>query len=80
MKSTGVVRRLDKLGRIVLPKELREKLCIEYEDGLEIFTEMNRIILRKYTPTCIFCGSRDDVVTFKEKKVCTSCMEALEKR
>ena len=78
MRSTGIVRRLDRLGRIVLPKELRASFKIEYEDGLEIFTDDNRIILRKYMPACIFCGSREDIVTFKDKKVCAECMKALE--
>lgn len=73
MKSTGIVRKLDDLGRICLPKELRRVLDIEEKDGLEIFTEHNHIILRKYEPACIFCGSAYEVINFKGKNVCKSC-------
>ena len=73
MKSTGIVRRVDDLGRIVLPRELRKKLDIESRDSLEIFTEVDTIILRKYEPQCIFCGQASGVRTFKSKNVCENC-------
>lgn len=78
VKSLGIVRQIDSAGRIVLPKELRTGLDLkENEDSLEIFTDGDRIVLRKYEPSCIFCGSMDDIIEYKEKKVCKSCIEKL---
>ena len=71
-----MVRRLDDLGRIVLPKEMRTVLGIAERDMLEIYVDKNHIILQKYTPdspSCIFCNSESDVTTFKTKPVCKSC-------
>ncbi|MGI5959856.1 MAG: AbrB/MazE/SpoVT family DNA-binding domain-containing protein [Massiliimalia sp.] len=80
MKATGITRQLDKLGRIVLPKELRRTLNIENEDYLEIFVEDNdRIVLKKYEPTCLFCGSKQNVVEYKDKKICAACLNELSK-
>lgn len=75
MKSTGVVRRLDELGRIVIPIELRRTLDLADRDCLEIFTEGEQIILKKYQPACIFCGEANDVVNYKGKNVCKCCLE-----
>ena len=75
MKSTGVVRKVDMLGRIVIPKELRRTLNIEEEDSLEIFVDGKEVILRKYEPGCVFCGNAKCVVEFKGKKVCTNCIK-----
>lgn len=75
MKSTGVVRRLDELGRIVIPIELRRTLDLADRDCLEIFTEGEQIILQKYQPTCIFCGEAKDIVNYKGKNICKCCME-----
>ena len=75
MKSTGVVRRLDELGRIVIPIELRRTLDLADRDCLEIFTEGEQIILKKYQPACIFCGEAKDIVNYKGKNVCKCCME-----
>ena len=77
MKSTGVVRRMDDLGRIVLPKELRKSLGIEVKDPIEIFTDEDRIILQKYQPSCIFCNNADEVVFFAGKRICRTCLEKL---
>jgi len=77
MKSTGIVRKIDELGRIVLPKELRRVLSIEQSNSLEIYVEGNRIILKKYEPTCIFCDSSEDLAEFMGKVVCKSCREKL---
>ncbi|MBC6679543.1 AbrB/MazE/SpoVT family DNA-binding domain-containing protein [Zhenpiania hominis] len=77
MKSTGIVRRIDPLGRIVLPKELRRTLDIELRDSIEIFTDGDRILLRKYRKNCIICGSESDLMTFKGKPVCRACIESL---
>lgn len=73
MKSTGVVRQVDQLGREVLPMELRRTMNIHEMDGLEIFTEGDRIILRKYQPGCIFCNEVEDVWEFRGKMVCEKC-------
>jgi len=78
MKSTGIVRKLDPLGRIVLPIEIRRKLNIACDDGLEVFTDNDRIIFRKYEPACVFCGSNDEVSVFKGKKICKACCSTLE--
>lgn len=69
MKSTGIVRKVDELGRIVLPIELRRNMGIEIKDSLEIFVDENMIILKKYEPADIFTGSMEDLVDYKGKKV-----------
>ncbi len=77
MKSTGMVRKVDELGRIVLPIEIRNTLGIESRDALEIFVEEDRIILHKYQPACIFCGNASEVELFHGKLVCASCKKEL---
>lgn len=77
MKSTGIVRRIDDLGRIVLPIELRRTLGILDRDSLEIYVDHSSIVLKKYEPACIFCGSADDVSVYKEKTICKKCLEEL---
>lgn len=77
MKSTGVVRRVDELGRIVIPIELRRNLDIGEKDALEIYVDGNHIILRKYEPACIFCGDAKDIHNFKEKNICKNCLSEL---
>ena len=77
MKSTGIVRKIDGLGRIVLPIELRRTLEIGDSDSLEIFIEDNNIILKKYQPACIFCDDAKDVINFKGKNVCPNCIREL---
>lgn len=79
MKSTGIVRQLDKLGRIVLPKELRKVFSIENEDNLEIYVEDDKIILKKYMPSCLFCGSDEDVVEYKGKHICKRCLDEMKR-
>ncbi len=79
MKSTGIVRKVDELGRIVLPIELRRTLEIQVKDSLEIFVEGEQIVLKKYEPSCIFCGQAKDVTSFKGKNVCPDCMNELNK-
>ena len=69
MKSTGIVRKVDELGRIVLPSELRRTLGIEEKDSLEIFIDNDKIILKKYQPACIFLDTMDDLFEYKGKKV-----------
>lgn len=77
MKSTGIIRKVDDLGRIVLPIELRRVLDIAERDELEIFMENDRIILQKYEPTCIFCGSSRNLITHQNKNVCQDCINAM---
>lgn len=77
MKSTGIVRKLDELGRIVLPIEIRKTMDIKDRDGVEIFIEDNKIILKKHVPACIFCGSVDNVTYIKEKLICKDCFDIL---
>ena len=73
MKSTGIVRRVDELGRIVIPIELRNKLKIAEKDPIEIYVDGSSIVLKKYEETCVFCGSTKNVVEYKEKLICTKC-------
>ena len=79
MKSTGIVRKVDELGRIVLPIELRRTLDIEEKDSLEIYVEDETIILKKHQPSCIFCSNVRDLITYKGKRVCPSCAQEIEK-
>ena len=77
MKSTGIVRKVDELGRIVLPIELRRTLDIAERDALEIYVEGSAIVLKKYRPSCIFCDSAKDVSVFRGKNICHKCMKEL---
>ena len=77
MKTIGIVRKVDELGRIVLPIELRRTLDIAVRDELEIYLDDDKVILRKYEPSCIFCGSAEDVVYFGNKRVCPRCIEKI---
>ncbi len=79
MKSTGITRPVDALGRVVIPMEIRENLDIKTKDLLEIFVQGDKIVLKKHIDACIFCDSDDDVVTFEDKKVCKSCLAKLSK-
>lgn len=79
MKSTGIVRKVDNLGRIVIPIELRRTLDIEIKDALEIYVEGEQIILKKYEPACIFCGNARDTVNYKGKNICKKCLAELKK-
>lgn len=79
MKSTGIVRKIDEVGRIVLPIEIRKTLGIDTRDAVEIFVDSDQIVLRKYEPSCIFCGNADNVKMFKGKLVCASCAKQLSK-
>lgn len=77
MKATGIVRKVDELGRIVLPIELRRSLDISIKDPLEIYVEGNRIVLKKYAADCVFCGSDANTVPFQGKLICADCRRAL---
>ena len=77
MKSTGIVRKVDELGRIVLPIEMRRTLDIAEKDAMEIYVEGDGIILRKYQPACVFCDNIKDVVSFQGKNICPDCLEKI---
>ena len=77
MKSTGITRQIDELGRFVLPIEIRRTLGIKEMDALEIFTDEGRIILQKYQPSCSFCSNMDGIVLFEGKRICRSCVEKI---
>ena len=78
MKSTGIVRKVDELGRIVLPIELRRTLDIAEKDSLEIYTDGTSIVLKKYKPSCVFCDESKDIRVFRDKNVCTKCIQQLQ--
>lgn len=77
MKATGIIRPIDPLGRVVLPIELRRNLGIENEDSLEIFVDGEYIMLKKHEPTCIFCGSPDNIQNVRGKNICKKCLQEL---
>lgn len=79
-KSTGIKREVDKLGRIVLPIELRRSMELESGDAVEIYVEGNKVILEKYRPSCIFCSNTEDVIVYKDKSICSSCIAELKKQ
>lgn len=79
MKATGIVRRIDELGRLVLPIEMRRVLDIAEKDMVEIYVEGEEIILRKFRPFCVFCGSHENTVSFQDKQVCPDCIGKLRK-
>lgn len=80
MKATGIVRRVDELGRVVIPIELRNKFDINVKDPIEIFVDGNSIVLKKYEPNCIFCGSAKDLINYNDKLVCKKCAEKIGKK
>lgn len=80
MKSTGIVRKVDELGRIVLPIELRRTLDIAERDPLEIYVEGESIVLKKHNPTCIFCGEKENIYIYSGKNVCGKCIDDLKKK
>ena len=80
MKSTGIVRKVDELGRIVLPIALRRTLGIEEKDRIEIFVDGESIILRKYQPACIFCDNAKDIINYKGKNICPDCIRAMNEK
>lgn len=77
MKSTGIVRKVDELGRVVIPIELRRTLQIEEKDALEIYVDGEKIILKKYEPACIFCGNAEGITIFEDKNICQECLEKM---
>lgn len=78
MRSTGITRKLDSLGRIVIPKELRTVLSLEDREAVEIFTEGDMIILKKYEPGCMMCGTMDNLKSLQGKQLCSECLKKFE--
>ena len=79
MKSTGIIRKVDELGRIVLPIEIRRTLDIAERDEIEIFMDKDRIILQKYEPSCIFCDSSTGLTKYEGKNICQACVRSIRK-
>lgn len=77
MKSTGIVRRVDELGRVVIPIELRNKFGISEKDPIEIYVDGSSIILKKYEPNCVFCGNSKKLVPYKDKLICSKCAKQI---
>ncbi len=77
MKPSGIIRNIDELGRIVVPKEMRKMLGINNSDPVEIFSEGDKIILKKFREDCLFCGSDKELSEFRGKKICVSCLNEL---
>lgn len=77
MNATGVLRKIDGLGRIVIPMEIRNKLDISQNDPLEIHVEGSQIVIKRYEPDCTFCGSSKNVVEYKGKNICDKCLNEL---
>jgi len=79
MKSTGIIRRVDELGRVVLPIELRNKFGITEKDPMEIYVDGASIVLKKFEPNCIFCGNNKNLVEYEDKLICGKCAEKIAK-
>ena len=79
MKATGMVRKVDELGRIVIPIEIRNKFNISEKDELEIYVDSSSIVLKKYEPNCIFCGNTKNLVEYKDKLICSKCAQKINK-
>lgn len=77
MMKTGIHRRVDELGRVVIPIEIRRLLEIESKDELEFLLEDDLLVLKKYEQTCLFCSSNRDLVTYMGKSVCTECIHKM---
>lgn len=77
MKNTGIIRRADELGRIVIPMEIRNRFNIKEKDPMEIYVDSDSVIFKKYEPNCLFCGSTEDLIEFKDKLICNNCINLI---
>lgn len=77
MKATGLVRKIDDLGRVVIPAEIRRIMGIDEKNPIEIYIEFDKIVLKKYEPTCTFCAATNEVQIYHGKQVCRKCAEEL---
>lgn len=80
MKTSGIIRNVDPLGRVVIPKEMRKVMGINEGDPIEIVKVNNDIVMRKYSKGCIFCGSDKEIVEFNKVLVCRKCKTSFERR
>ena len=80
MKATGIVRKIDELGRVVLPIELRRTMNLNERDPVEIFLDGDSIVLRKYEAACLFCGGTHGLASFRGKQICRSCLDQLKEQ
>ncbi|MCK8825494.1 AbrB/MazE/SpoVT family DNA-binding domain-containing protein [Fuchsiella alkaliacetigena] len=80
MKSVGIVRKIDNLGRITIPKEVRNSFDIEVGDPVEILVDEDEVIFKKYSPPCVFCGNTDNVIDYKSEIICLNCVNKLKER
>lgn len=78
VKSTGIVRKMDTLGRVVIPIELRRTLGIDVKDSIEIYVDKDTIILKKYHPACVFCDNAADIINYNGKNICMDCIAKIE--
>ena len=79
MKSTGIIRRVDELGRVVIPIEIRNQFNIAEKDPIEIYVDGSSIVLKKFEPNCIFCGSTENLYNFNDKLICENCSKKIGK-
>ena len=79
MKSTGIIRRVDELGRVVIPIEIRNQFNIVEKDPIEIFVNGSSIVLKKFEPNCIFCGNNEDLLSYHDKLFCSDCADKIAK-
>ncbi len=77
MKSTGIVRKVDELGRVVIPIEIRNKFNIVEKDPIEIYVDGTSIVLKKFEPNCIFCGNTKNLIDYKDKLICPKCIKQI---
>ena len=77
MKSTGIIRKMDKLGRVVIPIEIRNQFGIAEKDPMEIYVDGSNIVLKKYEPNCIFCGNTKNLIDYNNKLICEECSEKI---
>lgn len=77
MKSTGIIRRMDELGRVVIPIEIRNQFNIAEKDPIEIYVDGSSIILKKFEPNCVFCGNTKNLLTYKDKLICEKCSKKI---
>ena len=80
MKTIGIVRQIDNLGRVNIPKEILDNLDIETGDSIEVLVDKDKVIIKKYSPQCVFCGNEDNVIDYKNKTVCSTCVNTLKER
>lgn len=77
MKCTGIIRRMDELGRVVIPIEIRNQFNIAEKDPIEIYVDGSSIVLKKFEPNCVFCGNTKNLLTYKDKLICDKCSKKI---